>query len=316
MLIAGLSPENVNEYKGFLSDDAAEFIGRQFIRGFILFPDEETEPVAAIIYALTTGDDIDDIVARILFIKAEDEESADVLLDEYTRTVSEMDCTLSVFDLPNVGKVEKQALEKAGFSPESKEGNVIAFALADLDMALLGPKDKRDESIRPISEADDRAFAGLMAEFEFDGIMGACEDLPYLPKEFFDNDISCFAEDEGDICCVTLFHKRPSGKIELDLVAGTEDNEVDFKDLLKQSAILAEEIYAPNTRFYLDRSDELLGKMAKELFPKIKGQQVLSGSRKEVPLLELSYVEDPDDIEYREEFEDDELLIADIYELE
>ncbi len=317
MLIAGLLPENVNEYKSFLTEDAAEFIGREFVRGFVLIPDEGTEPVAGIIYALSSGEGISDIVSKILFLKAEDEESADILLDEYTRTVTYMECTSSVFNLAGVGKVEKQALEKAGFTMETKEGSVITLALADFGMALLGAKDKRDESIRPLSEADDRAFDDIIAEFELSDITGACEDLPYLPREFYDSDISCYAEDEGDIVAVALFHKRPSGKIELDLIAGSEENEVELKELLKQSAILAEEIYAPNTKFYLDRSDSIVADLVKDLFPKAKGHQILSGSRKEEPMGVLSYKEDPDDIEFQDEREDeDELLIADLYELE
>ena len=309
MLIENLTTENVNDYKDFLKEDNAELIGRNFVSGFVLISDDESIPKAGIIWELINGEDEFETNCRILFIRAEDEESADALLSQYSGLVIMMECEKSVFELPaTLGTIEKNALENAGFELSTEEGNVICLALADLGMAIVTDKDKIRDDIKRLSKADERLFDTAMAELEMDGISGACSDLSYLSKDFFENEISTFLDDEGEISAMVLFHKKPSGIIEIDLMSTVGDSDADPVDLLKQSIMYSDEIYDPNTKFLIDLRDKDLNALVQKYFSKFKGSKVIKGFRKEDLL--PSDEQDDEDIEYIEDIEDE-----DIYDL-
>lgn len=343
MQIYGLTKENVEFFTDYLTADVAENIGRSFTCGFVVTEDpeepsdadkpsdaeaiaeEETQyveteaiaeddisyanatPIAAIVWELCQGENDLDVVSRILFVKAKDEEAADILMQEYTELAVKMECISSSFDLPKtLGSVEKKALEKAGFSLEESEGDVICVALADFGMALaLG--DKADDEVKPLSEAEERAFDNAITRLDDDGKRGIYEDMPYLPKDFFDNSISCYMEDDDLISALVLFHRRPSGKIDLALVEVLDEYEIDIKRLLRQSVLLSEDLYEPGARYFIDRSDASLNELSKELFPKAKGIQVISGFRKEELPEEPENEEMEDEDLYDEELEYDDL---------
>ena len=298
MQIIGLSKENVNDYSDFLTKDIAEWIGRDFTCGFIVTKDEEETPSAGIVWELRRGEDELDTKSQILFIKAKDEESAKVLLEEYTATAVLVECSTSAFSLPApLGSVEKSALEKAGFSLEEKESAVYNITLADIGMALLKNGSDTDDRIKPLSEAEDRFFGAMIAGLDIDGNRGICEDLPFLPRDFFDNEVSCYYEDDEEVYAVSLVHKRPSGKIELDLIYSQDNNQDNLLNIMKQTVFYADEKYDPATKFVIDGRDERALEISKKLFPKAKGIKVFEGIRKE----ELPEREEIDTRYYNEE---------------
>ncbi len=115
-----------------------------------------------------------------------------------------MECSFSSFELPSsLGSIEKNALEKAGFETENKEGKVISVALVDMGNALMD-YDRLDDNIRPLKEAEDREFENAIARLDYEGKCGSLEDMPYLPKDYFDNEISCYSSDEDLISAMVL----------------------------------------------------------------------------------------------------------------
>ena len=309
MRIENLTTDNVNDYLEFLKEDNAEWIGRKFVSGFVLIPDDENIPKAGIIWELINGEDEFETNCRILFIKADDEECADALLSQYSDLVVMMECEKSVFELPTtLGDIEKNALEKAGFELSTEESEIIHLALADLGMAIVTDKDRKRDDIKKLSEVDERMFDVAVSELEMDGIRGVCSDLSYLPKDFFDNEISSFLDDEGDISAMVLFHKKPSGIIEIDLMSAIGDSDSDPIELLKQSIMYSDEIYEPNTKFLIDMHDKDLNALVQKYFAKFKAPKVIRGFRKENLLPPDDF--DEDDIEYIEDVEEE-----DIYDL-
>lgn len=303
MQIIGLTKEKVNDYVDFLTEDIADYIGREFICGFVCVKDGEDEPSAGIIWELGRGDDDLDTKSRILFIKALDEESMKVLLDEYTESAQLAECSGSYFSLPDtLSSVEIDALKKAGFSLEEKEGTVISIPLSKIVNTLIKDGYDRDENIKPLYEAEDRLFDSMIAGLGIDGYYGICEDLAFLPRDFFDNDISCYYEDDEEILAVLLAHKRPSGQIEIDLLHGFDNDPNYVLNIMKQTVLLARDKYEPSTQFLIDRHDERAQVVSKKLFSNIKGDKVYVGSRVE----ELPEMEEIDTRFYNEEEWDDD----------
>ncbi len=299
MNMTALTKENAQEFKAFLTPDIADLMGRKFISGFVISDDENNSPLAGIVWEYTDGEDELKTRSRILFIKAKDEEVAGILLDEYTDIAIQTSCSDTVFELPaSMGSVEKKALETAGFTLEEKESNEIAVALADVGMNLIKGTDKIDERVMPLSEVDNRELYSALAGLDMNGIRGTCEDLPYLSRDFFENEISCCLEEDGELSALALFHKKPSGKLELILCETLEDSSMSPTDILKQAIMLAEDKYEPATKILMDRRYEQLGELAKSLFPKEKGAKALEGYRKEAELT-LDVIEDEEE-EYPE----------------
>lgn len=303
MQIIGLTKENVNDYEDFLTKDIAEYIGREFTCGFVVARDDEDKPTAGIVWELRRGDDELDSNSRILFIKAHDEESAKVLLDEYTESAVLVECSKSSFSLPSsLGSVEKSALEKAGFSLEEKESSVFCITLADIGMALFKYGNETDARIKPLREAEDRFFDSMIAGLDMDGYRGNCEDLPFLPREYFDNDVSCYYEDNEEVYAVTLIHMKPSGKAELALLYSLDDDPENLIRVMKQAVIYADDKYDPATKLLVDRYDDRIRELSEEYFPKAKGITVFEGIRME----ELPEREEIDIRYYNEEEWDDD----------
>ncbi|MBQ7615277.1 MAG: hypothetical protein IJU77_09540 [Butyrivibrio sp.] len=311
MQIIGLTKDNVEFFTDYLTADVAENIGRLFISGIVLIADGEAAsdeeapvdeapsyadmtPVGAIVWELMHGEGEEDYDCRILSVKANDEEAADALLREYTGIVVSMECKTSYFDLPStLGSVEKKALEKAGFSLETREGDVVSIALADLGMEL-DSDGKLDNGIKPLSEANESDFGNAIMRLDDEDKRGSCADMPYLPKDYFDGEISCYKDDGDLVNAIVLMHRRPSGKIDVDLAEVIEDAGEDIKKLLKQSVLYAEDIYDPGTKFFFDRSNAALRQLTNELFPKVKGSRICSGFRQE----ELPEKEEGEDEDY------------------
>lgn len=317
MLITGLTKDNVQEYRDFLTSDIAELIGRNFVSGFALEDEDTNSPLAGIVWEFTQGEDELDTRSRILFIKAKDEESAGNLLEAFTDIATQTGCSDTVFDLAaSMGSVEKKALEEAGFSMEEREGQVVSVALADLGMTLLNDKDKADERVIPLSEIDDRELYSALSGLDMEGIRGTCDDMPYLARDYFEDEISCCLEDEEDeeLNALVLFHKKPSGKLELILCEALEDATMSAVDLLKQAVMLAEEKYEPSTKILIDCRYGQLQKLINSLFPKAKSTKVIAGYRKEAgPNLDELEAEEEEYEEYEEYEEFDEFEELDLF---
>ena len=147
MRIENLTQENVSDLKEFLTQDIAEWIGRNFVSGFVLLPEDEPSPAAGIVWQLVAGEDEYETDCRILFIKAEDDESADALLLQFSGLVAEMGCEGSLFELPvSLGDVEKKALEKAGFTLGETYPKPLVDHAKAREAALAALKATRDEA--------------------------------------------------------------------------------------------------------------------------------------------------------------------------
>ena len=306
MQITGLTKENVHDYIDFLSMDIAECIGREFTCGFVCIKEGEDRPSAGIVWELKQGDDELDIKSHILFIRALDEESANVLMDEYTESALLAECGSSYYSLPNtLGGVEINALKKAGFSLEEKESSVISVSLSEIIKRLLKHGDDQYDNIKPLSQAEDRFFSSMIAELDFEGYHGICDDLLFLPREFFDNDVSCYYEDDEEVYAIVLVHEKPSGKIVLDLLHSHDEDPNTLIHIMKKTVMLAEAKYDPATEFLIDRHDKRSLLMCQKLFPKETGEMVYEGMRKEnIPQSEEIDTRFYNEEEWDEDFEE------------
>ena len=113
-------------------------------------------------------------------------------------------------------------------------------------------------------------------------LFGLCEDLPYLSKAYFENDVSCYLEEDGDIIGLLLFHKKPSGTLEVVIMQVLGNEHVkDLLSMMCQALSAAKEIYDQQTEICIDRHNYSTLALSEKLFPRGFGIPVYTGSRNE-----------------------------------
>ena len=281
MEVIVLTEENVSRYEDYISQDVAENIGRTYHRGLIVTNDDV--PVAGMVWELKNVLKEKDVESRIIWMTIEDESAGDVLFGKYDELIKEASVIKSYFSLPaRTGKEEKKLLKEKGFTVALMEGDQITARLSEIAEIEFVKKIKKAETINPLRFITQRGFNSVLRRMMSIGHYGICEDLPYLPRSYFENDISCFSEVDGVINGLLLCHKYPSGKIEVSMIAAVGKDYVKILPyMIAISVQNALEIYPPETEVIIDRHNYASLALGEKLFPRGFGVPVYIGERSE-----------------------------------
>ncbi len=283
MSVVELTEDNVEEYLEYLGEDVAENIGRTFYNGLIAV-DEDGSPKAGIIWEFKNMRKDSERESHIVWLQAEEEGDFDALMDNYDKAIKPEGIVKSCFSLPaKTGDKLKSMLRSKGFSVGLMEGNKITASLSEIADISAFKKIEISDAVRPLRSATQRDFLDAIGRMMELGRYGTCEDLAYLPRLYFENDVSCYAEADGQICGLLLFHKTPSEKLEVVLmcVLGKESVKI-LPQLIKQAVESGYEYYEPDTVVVIDRHDYASLALGEKLFPRGFGMPVYEGERAEV----------------------------------
>ena len=173
-------------------------------------------------------------------------------------------------------------LKQAGFFVKLMEGDQIVVKVGEFEKLPLMKVRKDSPNIYPVGDVAVRQFRkGIWRCIEA-GFTGVCEDLSYLPMNWFEPEISCYSAHEEDINGFLLFHKHPSGALSLQLMAALgKEYQQTLVAMMRHSIIAMEENYAPETRVILDRHNEASLQLSEKLFPRGFGKPMYMGHREE-----------------------------------
>ena len=281
MEIVYLDQDTVEYFTDYIGEDAAENIGRMYYNGFIVRKDDE--PVAGIIWQLrnvVTGKEKE---SRIVFLRIDDDKAQDILFEYYESAIAREEVGKSTFVLPAASSAkEKAALENAGFTAGLMEGDIIKARLSDVAELALMEKTKISSDVLPISSLSQGDFAAAIRRFAQRGLYGLCEDLIYLPKTYFENEVSCYVGSSGGINGLMLLHKLPSGALSIIIMACIgEDYARILPKMMRRVLSSALERYSPDTEIMIDRHNYSVLALSEKLFPSGFGIPVYQGSRTE-----------------------------------
>ena len=281
MDIVLLTEDNIFDYEGFLTEDVAENIGRTYYRGLVCIDGEE--PVSGMVWEYKNVIKEENIESNIIWFTAGSKEASDLMFEEYKSQIKEMNVVKSTFTLPaKTGKTEKQILKEAGFSVALSEGDEITARLSEIIEIDLVKKAPTSDDINPLRFITQRGFNSAIRRLVSSGLYGRCEDLEDLPRAYFENDVSCYSEDDGMINGIFLCHKRPSGKLEISMMASIGKEGVKALPLMiGLAAKSAFENYPPETEIVIDRHNYASLALGEKLFPRGFGIPVYTGSRSE-----------------------------------
>ena len=162
------------------------------------------------------------------------------------------------------------------------EGDLIKARLSEISELPFIQKVKPSENVHALKTMTQRGFNAAIRQFMVKGIYGVCEDLAYLPRTYFENDISCYYEQDGQVNGILLFHKNPSeGLVVVVMAAIGKDFGKILPQMIKFSVTNSLEDYTLDTEVWIDRHNYASQALSEKLFPRGFGIPVYVGSRQE-----------------------------------
>jgi hypothetical protein len=282
MEVYDLNKENKRFYESYFGADMIENIGRTFYRGIIVVFDDRI--VAGMVWHYKDYElDKKGTVSRIEWLRIDDEKAEEELFAAYKERIMNGNAVTSEFVIPTRGKSrEKAALKRQGFTVKLTEGDDIIVSLPEIMQLPFAKKGDISPNVMPLNMLSVRQFRRMTAKCMKSGIKGLCEDLLYLPLDFFDMNISCYCKDKDSINGMILFHRKPSGIIAIQLLAGVDENaQKALAFMMKWVIATLVETYPPDTKILIDRHNQSSLQLTEKLFPRGFGIPVYYGTRNE-----------------------------------
>ena len=283
-----LDENTIEDYAAYIGEDAADDIGRTFFRGLILLEEGRNAPIGWMIWELRNLEAKQHVESYIRWFEAEDQDEADVLFLRYNEMIAEDGVETSHVSIPATKESAKtrQILAEQGFDMLLMEGDDVAVGLSEiLNMPVFKKSPGPSDFVHPLEDMPLRNFRKIITKLEMLGQKGTCEDLGYLPKSYFEKDVSCYYEDDSGIQGVLLFHKSPSGSLCLKVMRAVTGDHKETTRILMRLLFYAvgymEENYPDNTRIIVDRHNDSAFLLAEKLFPRGFGKPVYGGIRME-----------------------------------
>lgn len=281
MEVVRLTEDNISDFSQFIPQDIAENISRFYYRGIVAT--DGTAPRAGMIWMLKNTKKQDEIESHILWLESSDEESADVIFEEYDKMADYEEVVRTSFSLPaGNARYKKVLLKKKGFSVKLMEGDTIVARLSEIGEIDFLKKLKISDDIMPLRSITYRGFARAVARMAQSGFYGLCEDLELITRLHFENDVSCYYQQENMVNGMFLCHRTASGKLLVEMMAAIGQDYVKILPQLIGGAYRkASEIYPPETEVLINRHNYASLALGEKLFPRTFGIPVYIGSREE-----------------------------------
>jgi len=278
MSIIELNEENITEFGDIIDPDTAESIGREFYRGVAVRAGEDS-PSGALIWEYKNLEDDSDTGAEIVFITAGNKEAAEELLSEFDGQTSGEAVVRSFFEMGDISDDARKGFTDDGFSVTSGESRDLFVSVSDL--SGLAAKKKVPPKIVGLSDVTEAQFMQGVINCLFNGKKGIMEDLEYIEKDWFEQDISAAVITDGKISGFFLVHCFPSGKLmPVLLTAMGPDANVDLLYMLCFSADRALKKYSGDTPVIIRRHNDTVGALAGKLFGQKTGKEAVFGERR------------------------------------
>ena len=275
-----ISEDELQDFAPLLGEDMAEDLRRIYFKG-IGAVDEKGSPLGALVYELLHSDSEEDTAARICMLKADDGEVSDSMEDFYRQnSVPENEIVETTYELEN--EPAAKALEDKGFSLEKKENDVLTITLGEIAATELGKGYKLPEYVGNIEELSIMQFRNAVKQILFKGHPGSEEDLPFLPKSWFDNKVSaCITSGEKNPG-LFLIRRTPSGVlIPVLFFAYGPESKKHLLIMIHYAAQQALRLYPPETPVRISRKNPSTRTLMDKLLPDWPVADIFYGTRKE-----------------------------------
>ena len=281
MEVRVLTEETLSYFENYVPEDIAENIGRLYYRGYLTV--EGPEETGGIVWKETPASAPSGPACHIVWFRAQEEEAGRLLLSVCRDSIRHNSVKKIKVSLPaKTSHREKELLEAAGFEMALMEADEAVAPISDFLEIGFMKKNRTFDTIRPLRSATHSEYVQAIKRMTRHGYFGRCEDLNYLPKAFFENNVSCFCEENGGINGLLLCHKKPSGRMEIELLAAVgADYQKLILGMINQALKSAAALYPPETEIIIDRHNLATLALGEKLVPGRLGMPIYLGERTE-----------------------------------
>ncbi len=281
MSIIPINKENIADYSDLVDGDVAENIGRMYYRGVAVHDPDDNSPLSLLIWELKSVEAAGDTESELKWLYAADPSFILPLFDEYSTEILFEGVKRTALELPASDTERSDAMSECGFTFSPAESRYLDVSLRDFkELSFI--KKKAPSYIMSIDDLDDREYEqGLMnIMFRFDD--PALEDLSYLPKDWYEQTVSCCVKTDGKINGFLLVHACPSGiLIPVLFFAVGADFKMNLIEMMRFSVAQAAVFYSDKTTVRINRRNRTVHDLTKKFFPDKKGGPVIAGERRE-----------------------------------
>ena len=281
MSIIEIDEDNIEEYADIVDQDIAENMERTYFRGLVCHDPGDDSVKAAMIWELQSVEKDTDTESRIDWIYADGTDNLEPLLEAYREKNAEEEVKRSFFEIPSLDEQIGSALGGCGFDVESVESRVVRLTVDELAANPLAKK-KAPDFVQSISGLDIKSYHQGVMKLLFQPDACPLEDMCYIPKTWFDQDVSCYVTTDGKVNGFLLIHEFPSGILmPLFFRASGPDASHHIAYMMIYSMQKAAEKYPGDRVVLVKRRAANIEAIVNKLFPGKKGQPATAGQRKE-----------------------------------
>jgi hypothetical protein len=275
-----IDEDNAEDFSDYIDEDMIDNMDRTFFRGIGVTDDDDT-PLGALVFELKNSESEEDTTSRIHSFKAENDGAKKLILSEYEKLISEEDVVESFYELAD--EETAKLLKAGGFSFETSESADIVVGMPDIRRVAESVKSSRLPSfIGDLSGISILQYRSCIKNCLFKGHHGLLEDLAYLPKNWFEQNVSACSLSDEAVDGVLLLKKAPSGMLSVLLyTAFGPDFQKSLAPMMIYTARKIVELYPDDTKVLIRRHNDMVRKLTDKVFANSRGENVYKGKRKE-----------------------------------
>lgn len=279
MNITQIKEDKAKDFRSLLGEDLADDLRRVIFHGIGVTGDDDA-PLGALVYELKEGNESGGKISRIHLVSYKNEDVFSLLETEYEKAVADEGVTESYFETRE--KKPATRLKKAGFSVEQTESDDLVFDVAylkQLPIAKSAPLPPQVDSISALSLPE---YRDAVKHCLLNRQKGLLSDIAYLPKYWFEEEVSCAVQTGGRVLGLFLVRKTPENELRAVLyTAFGQHFQTHLQQMLLFTAQRVAEIYPPDTKIVICREHKNVRDLTAKLLPDLTGETVYVGRRQE-----------------------------------
>ena len=281
MDIKKIDAGNIEEYTDIIAPDIAENMVRMYYRGLACHDPGDVSLKSALIWELQAVEEDADTESRIDCIYARAPEDLNELLSAYHNEAVDEEVKRSFFELPSLEKGIQGELKDRDFDIDAVEGMDVHITIDELSALPLAKK-KAPDFVHSLADLDTTAYHQGIMRLLLQSDACPMEDMCYIPKSWFEQDISCYVITDGKVNGFLLIHEFPSGILMPVFFRATgADASRHIAYMMIYSINQAAKKYSGDRTVLIRRRAPYIEALVEKFFPGRKGEPAVAGERKE-----------------------------------
>ena len=278
MKVIDITAENLEEYRDILPEEYHEDIGRQYCHALALVKPKTKKANAAMFWEIRNAEVSDlDTIAEIHWYTTDDEENGKELLKSYEEICGNDHVKTSCFELEQLTDPELVSFRNHGYDIKNTDGSSVFATVEELSQLDIAQK-KPNDYVYSLSALTSLQFKQGIMNCVFHGNYGLLDDLPFLPKTRFDQDLSCCVMADGKVNGFLLIHHMREGCYSVELLYSDRlDAAINILNMIRYSIHTAKELCNPTDRVIIRMHNQNVTALVKKLFPGKIGPKVFRG---------------------------------------